>query len=320
MADLHTLEAEMAEAVYAAIQQYTTTDTRSAQAKRYEVGVSDLGYCSERLRRMLDQQDPEDTDYTLAFLGTAIGDHLERAVKQYAWPDALIQPEVTLVLTSATHRYELPGHPDIVLKDGVVLDGKTSRGLSIPARTGMSDQQKRFQRHGYAKACIDAGLFDCEPEDVLVGNIWVDRAGDDREPLVRLEPYDPDVIVEMTEWLEEVIYDFTHKETARKEPPREVCAATCGFFGDCRAFDTDVEGLLTDDTVLAAIEQYEQGKRLVTEGNRLKDQAKPALDGIEGFALVDGERFALRWTHINESVMPETKRKAYDKIDLRKVK
>lgn len=317
---IEEMEAEVADAVYTAIQSYSTGDERSSQAKRYQVGVSDLGYCSERTRRMLANEDPEDTDWLTAFLGTAIGDHLEKAVKTYAYPDALIQPSVTLTLTSDTRTYEIPGHPDIVRPAGMVLDGKTSRGLSIAERTGFTDRQKRFQRHGYAKACADAGLFDVGLDEVVVGNVWIDRAGDDKRVLVKLEPYDPDVITEMTDWLEEMIYAFTQGEHARKEPPREVCAATCGFFSTCRAFDTDVEGLLTDETALAAIAQYREGLALEKEGARLKDQAKPALDGIEGFSLINGERFALRWIHINETTIPEQHRRGYDKIDLRKVK
>ena len=43
---------------------------------------------------------------------------------------------------------------------------------------------------------------------------------------------------------------------ALKEPPREVCAATCGFFKGCREWETDVEGLLTDDTVLEAVTKH----------------------------------------------------------------
>jgi len=314
------MEVEVADAIYAAIQSYSTGDERSLQAKRWQVGVSDIGYCSERTRRMLAQDNPEDTDYLTAFLGTAIGDHLEKAVKEYAYREALIQPPVLLTLRSPTHTYQIPGHPDIVLPSGLVLDGKTSRGLSLAERTGFTDRQKKFQRHGYALAAHDAGLFDVPLDEVKVGNVWIDRAGDDKRVLVRIEDYDPEVIAEMVEWLEEVIYAFTHDSEARKEPPREVCAATCGFFGTCRAFDTDVAGLITDEQILAAIAQYEEGKDLVRIGERLKDQAKPALSGMEGFALIEGERFALRHLHINETIVPESRRRAYDKIDLRKVK
>lgn len=315
-------EEKWATDIYAAIQHYTTDDERGAQSKRFEVGVSDLGFCSERTRRMLAQEDPDDTDMLPAFIGTAIGDHVEKAVQKKWGPDVLIQPKVVLTLPGSNgHTYSIPGHPDMVFPgEGVLIDGKTTRGLSLVRRIG-PDRQKRFQTHGYAKAAYEDGLFGEMPlEDVRVGNVWIDRAGDDKELHVHLEPFDPDIIWEMAEWLDEVVYAYTHDEEARKEPPREMCAVVCGFFATCRAFDTDVEGLLTDRTVTEAIAQYREGLALEKAGARLKDQAKPALEGVSGWSLVEGERFALRWVHINATTIPEQERRAYDKIDLRKVK
>lgn len=319
---MNEAEQAMAAELYAAIQTYTTGDARSIQSQKYQVGVSDLGWCSERTRRMLANEDPDDTDMLAAFIGTAVGDHLERAIKAHAWTDALIQPEVVLTLTDDAHTYNIPGHPDIVRPDGIVIDGKTSRGLSVVARTGFTERQKRFQRHGYAKACYDAGLFnpDITLDDVWVGNVWIDRAADDKELLVRLEPYDPQVIFEMTDWLGEVIYAFTHDQEAPKEPPREVCAKTCGFFATCRMFDTDVAGLLTAENIVAALEQYREGLDLTRTGEKMKDQAKAELRDVSGFALLDGERWSLRWTHVNETVIPETVRRGYDRLDVKKAK
>lgn len=316
---MNETEQAMAAEVYAAIQTYTTGDDRSLQSQQYQVGVSDLGWCSERTRRMLAQEDPDDTDMTAAFIGTAIGDHAERALKQ-VWPDAIIQPEVVLRLDDGTHTYDIPGHPDVVRPSGLLLDVKTTRGLSVVARTGFTERQKRFQRHGYAKACHDAGMFECDLDQVQVGNIWIDRAADDKEPLVRLEPYDQTVIYEMTDWLTEVIYAFTHDQEAPKEPPREVCAKTCGFFTTCRMFDTDVAGLITAENYVAAMQQYREGLELTRLGDKMKDQAKAELRDVDGFAMLDGERWSLRWTTINETVIPETIRRGYSRMDFKKAK
>jgi hypothetical protein len=315
-------ERELAANIYQAIQAYSGGDARSLQAKAWQVGVSDLGYCSERTRRMLKQEDPGDTDMLTAFLGTAIGEHAELAIKQYAYPDAILQAKVELVLDGGSRTYRIPGHPDVIIPGGILLDGKTSLGLSIPARSseGISDRQRRFQRHGYAKAAAEAGLFKVPLSDVQVGNFYIDRSGEDKYVLAHLEPYDPAVVDEMTEWLEEVVYNFTHDQAAPKEPPREVCAVTCGFFDTCRAYDTDTSGLLTDEVILGAISQYAEGQDLASEGQRLKNQAKAALAGVTGFANVEGDRYALRWTHVNESLVPEHSRRGYDKIDLKKVK
>jgi hypothetical protein len=316
---LEAIQEEMSEQIQSALHLATTTDERSAQAGNYQVGISDLGWCSERTRRMLSQEDPEDTDMFKAWLGTAIGAAAEEAIRDHAWPDALIQQTVTMVLKGQEFTYTIPGHPDIILPSGVVLDVKTNDGLMVAERTGMDERQKKFQRHGYGLAAFEADLFNpgVKIDDVLVGNVWLDRSGKDSKPLVRLEPYDPEVTRETLEWLEEVIYSYKHGTEARKEPPREMCAKTCGFFPTCRAYDTDVSGLLTDPDVIAAIDMYREGGQLAKAGAQMRDQAKSVLQGIEGFALLDGTRVSVRWTHVNETLTKPSVRRAHDKIEVK---
>lgn len=312
-------EQAIADLIYAAMQNYSLNSERGLQAQEFRVGVSDLGYCSERTRRMLDQQVPDDTDMLQAFIGTAIGDHVEKAmvVQEANFEGVITQAEISVTLTGEERVYEVTGHPDIVLPTkGVMLDAKTAFGLALARRVG-ADQQKRFQRHLYGLGAWEAGLFgDIPLDDVRVGNVWIDRSGVEKEVHVELEPYDPTVREEAARWLDSVIYAFINGEEAMKEPPREVCAATCGFFTVCRAYDTDVSGLLTDETVLTAIEMYREGGQMERDGKRLKAQAKPALEGISG---TTGE-VSVRWIHVNESVIPETTRRPYDRIDIRKMR
>lgn len=311
-------EQDLAKRIYSAMQDFSQHSDRGLQAQAFRVGVSDLGYCSERVRRMLDQQVPDDTDMLKAFLGTAIGDHVEQAIEKHFDSEVIRQAEVTLTLQVGERTFEVPGHPDLVLpEENVVLDAKTSDGLALARRMG-ADQQKQFQRHGYGKAAFDAGLLPNAKsyDDVIVGNVWIDRSGDEQEVHVELVPLDLEVIAASAAWLDEVIYAFIHKTEAQKEPAREVCAVTCGFFGVCRAYDTDVSGLLTDPGVLEAINMYREGLALEKQGKALKDQAKPALKGVQGSTGT----VMLRWTHINETEVPATKRRGYDKIDIRKIK
>jgi hypothetical protein len=319
MPDLAALQEEMADQIKTALWTATTSDERSTQSANYQIGISDLGWCSERTRRMLAQEDPEDTDMYTAWLGTVIGAAAEEAIREHAWPNALIQQTVTLVLKGDEFTYTIPGHPDIILPEGVLLDVKTNDGLMVAERTGMDERQKKFQRHGYALAAHEAGLFNpgVELADVLVGNVWLDRSGADSKPLVRLEPYDPEVTRETLEWLEEVIYAYKHGEVARKEPPREMCAKTCGFFATCRAYDTDVSGLLTEESVVAALQMYLEGGDLARVGAQMKEQAKAALREVEGFALIDGKRVSLRWTHVNETLTKPSVRRAHDKVEVK---
>ena len=213
----------MAETIYKALMSSTNRDARSQQAAEWRIGISDLGYCSERTRRMLNQETPDDTDVLAAFIGKAVGDHAEQAIKQFAYTDAILQAQVTIRLYGHDRTYEIPGHPDVVLpNDGILIDGKTSYGLSAPARNSSDEQQKRFQRHLYAKAAHEAGLFGDRPlTEVQVGNFWIDRSAQDKYVLVHLEPFSSDVVSEATMWLEDVVYDFIHQQEARKEPPRE---------------------------------------------------------------------------------------------------
>ena len=311
------VEQALANRIYQAMQDFSNHSERGQQAQAFRVGVSDLGYCSERTRRMLDQQVPDDTDMLKAFIGTAIGDHVEQALVTRFDEEVITQASVVLRLEGTERTYDVPGHPDIILPEsGILLDAKTSYGLALARRTG-ADQQKRFQRHGYAKAAHAMGMFgDRALEDVRVGNVWVDRAGVEQEVHVELEPFDEEVIRDAARWLEDVIYAYVQQEEARKEPAREVCAATCGFFSVCRAYDTDVEGRLTDPVVLEAVKMYREGLDLEKQGKALKNQAKPALKEMSGTT----GQYALRWVHVNETEVPGFTRRAYDKIDLRPIK
>lgn len=308
-------EQAIADAMYAGVQHFTNFSNRSLQAKQFKVGISDLGFCSERTKRMLKQEVPEDRDALPAFIGTALGDHIEQATEA-VWPDAIRQATVSVQLAGESGQlYTISGHPDLILpSDGIILDVKTTRGLETVRRTGPS-QQQQFQRHLYAKAAWLHGHFgDLPLEDVQVGNVWMDRAGDERELHVQLEPFDEKWVIDAGQWLDEVVYAYLQGEEARKEPPREMCAKVCGFYDTCRALDTDVEGLLTDETVLAAVAMDREGAALIKEGYKLRDTAKPHLEGVEGST---GE-YLVRWTVVNDSEV-KFRRKAYNKLTITKL-
>jgi hypothetical protein len=306
---------EIEKALYAAMQDEMNYSARSAQAAEFKVGVSDLGFCPERTRRMLDQQVPEDIDMLPAWIGTWLGTGMEAAAKRQ-WPDAILQSDVEVRLQGETREYVIGGHPDIILPEGILLDGKTDYGLTTVERTGPSKQQ-RFQRHLYALGAFMAGMFDegVELEDVMVGNVWMDRAGIDRRLHADVEKFSWEVVREAGEWLDEVVYAFLHGEEAEKAPPREMCAVVCGFYRVCRLHDTDVEGLITDDVTVTAASMYREGLDLERQGRKLKDEAKQHLRGIQGST----GQFFIRWTHINATVVPEQERSGYDRLEVRPI-
>ena len=304
----------LAKEIYQAVQDRSNFSARTMQSKEFQVGVSDLGFCSERVRRMLDRQVPDDTDVLEAFIGTAIGDHVEQAIHD-RWPHAIIQSEVTVRLEGEAGRsYTLTGHPDVVLPGGVLIDVKTVFGLALVKKNGPS-QSQQFQRHCYAKGAWEAGMFgDIPLEDVKVANVWFDRSGKEKYAHVDMEPYDEQQVYDAGMWLDDVVYHYIQQQEAAKQPPRELCANYCGFYAVCRAFDTDVEGLIRDRDTLSAVEIYREGAELEKRGKALKKQAAVHLEGVRGST---GE-VMVRWVHVNESHVNFT-RGAYDKLDIRPI-
>jgi hypothetical protein len=162
------------------------------------------------------------------------------------------------------------------------------------------------------------GLFDDDVtlDQVRVGNVWMDRAGDEKRLHVEMEPLDMEVVAEAGRWLDEVINAYLTDAEAMKEPARQVCEATCGFFEPCRGGEVDVEGLITDPEHLAAIELNMEAARMSRAANQMKDQAKAALEGVEGST---GE-YLVSWTHVNGTLIPEQMRSGYSRLNIRKMK
>lgn len=305
-------EQELGYQIYQAIQDASVHSDRSKQAN---IGMSSLGWCSEKLRRQLDGQHEPETDHMAAFIGTAIGDHVEQAVMK-RFPGALCQAEVELDLTlpDSGLSIHLAGHPDLLMP-GLCVDIKTTNGLEVPRRNGPKPQQ-RWQRALYAKAAWEMGLLGRMPLDkVKVANAWIDRSAVDHSVLVQMERYDERDITEAMQWLEEVVYAWQHKEVARKDPPREVCFATCGFASECRGYELDATGLITDPETLTAVEIYREGVDLESRGKRLKKQATPLLAGVQGST---GE-WQISHTWVNGTEVQFT-RQGYDRLSLRRVK
>jgi hypothetical protein len=304
-------EQGIATTLYSAMMESMHQSDRSAQAQKFRVGASDLGYCSERLRRFLAREVPDETDMLAAWIGTWLGEGLEQSVLG-RWPGAMIQSEVEVRLRGDQGEYVIPGHPDIIHPDeDILLDAKTAFGLEFPRRNGFDDRQKKYQRHLYAYAAIEKGWL---TPNCSVGNVWIDRSAQDKELHVRLEPFDPNVVDEATLWLDEVIYNWQHGTTAPKEPPREMCTA-CGFFADCRGGDTDVEGLLTAPEVLTALDVYQEGLAMEKKAKQLKAQAKDVLSGVEG---TTGE-YAVRWVKVGGTEVSYF-RGGYEKLNITKMK
>lgn len=308
-------EREVADAIYGAIMSASSLSERSQQSADFRIGPSDLGFCSERVRRMIAGIPEPETDKLPAFIGTCLGDGVEQAVAKYLWPDAIIQSEVSVTLTGETGlTYTISGHPDII-HENKVLDVKTVNGLEAKRRTG-PDRQQQFQRHSYALGAFNAGYLKADSlDDVMVGNVWLDRSGTERCLHVQMEPFDPDQIRQAAEWLDEVVYAYRNEEPARKEPPFAMCAKACGHFATCRALESAVEGLIDDPEQRAGVAMALEAKEMEREAKRLKNQAQILLKDVEGST---GD-YTVKWTLVNGGHVAYD-RDAYMRLDIRKLK
>lgn len=318
--ELSTLEKELSEWAYAACQDWSNRTERSMQEQDKVIGVSNIGHCSEYVRRLLtDEQPSQDPDKLAAFLGTWIGAGVEQALLAQN-PNLLIQSEVSVTLDTDQGSFTITGHPDIVDPErAMVLDCKTVNLLASVTSyaTFETNLQKQFQRHLYGYGCWKQGLFgDIPMEDVKVGNLWVDRSGTDHEFHVRLEPLSQSVLDHAKDWLATVVYAYKTGTEAPREPQRTFCENWCEFFGPCRGADTDVEGLITDERHLRAVQVYKEGSKMMSEGKKLQTQAKHELAEVEGST---GE-FVVRWVEVGPSDIPATTRRGYRKLSLTKAK
>ena len=309
-------ERTIADNIYAAMMRQMNESDRSRQAQEFRVGVSDLGFCSERLRRFLDQQVPDEVDMLPAFHGTWLGEGIEQAIAA-AHPEAMIQQTVIVKLKGETNEYEIEGHPDVVFPDGLLIDCKSAMGLSLAASHGMEDQGRKYQRHNYALGAYESGLFGpaVALEDIRVGNLWVDRSAEERRLLVKTEPFSMDVVEESARWLDEVVYSWQHKEEAMKEPPRDMCAKVCGFYEPCRGSDIAASGLLTDPVALEAVEMVLEARALESRAKKMKSEARSQLKGVEGSTGTH----QVYWTTVNATKIEAFERQSYDTLKITKI-
>lgn len=306
-------EHSLANFAYQAINAHSRGSERSVQAGQYRVGISDVGHCQEFVRRMILQEPESDTrDYLAAFLGTAIGDHVEDAMSK-ADPSLRRDIEVNTLLEGDQGSYQIVGHTDL-LGDTVVIDIKTHAGLDIIRRTGPS-QQQLFQRHLYALGAHQAGLLTCPLEEVQTANVWFDRSGAEHGCVAHVDTFNPDVVKAATAWLDDVVYAVRNEEEAQREQPREFCERYCTRYTACRALDTDVRGLLSDPETLAAVDLYRSAGELEKQAHTMRNEAQIALKGINGST---GE-FTVRWVMVPGGHVSYDRR-AYQRLSIARVR
>lgn len=296
------------------VDRAMTMSDRTAYANEKKIGVSDIGGCREYVRRVLLNEpyssEPSDNNL-MAFVGTAVGDHLERQYLKEN-PDALVQSEVVVDMDIDDYTVKLVGHPDVADPGrNLLIDYKTRNGLATVRKEPIA--KHKFQVTLYAKALIDEGILD---EDCTLALVYVDRSGDDPQPVSHEWTYDPGILHEARQWLSDVLYAIENGEEASRDMPRSWCTAYCPYAETCRGgSDTDVEGLITDDEQVKALSVLLEAREAERKARADKKAAQSVLSNVEGHT----ETHTVRWTFIGPTEYT-TKREGYLRLDVSKKK
>lgn len=292
--------------ITSALERYEDHAPRTKQAKDGILGPSDIGFC--RQKAVLTTRRVPETDYVSrwpAAVGTAIHNYLETAFKT-VYPDWIMgsvdKLRTTAVLPSGA---VISGHPDVVIpSENMVLDIKTVDGFEWIKRNGPS-QSHKYQRHLYAMGLMQEGILDTD-KPVYVGNIYFDRSGKQKTPLLYMEEYNDDLTAEIDTWVSDVIYAVKNGEDSARDVPAAVCEQICSFFTVCRGgLETyDEQEIIEDKELLAAIDMYVEGRDMEKQGKQMKTEAGVRLAGVNGHS----KSYQVRWVQVGAS----------DRLDVRK--
>ena len=317
------------DSVHSAISDSMRFSARSEWANANKIGVSDIGGCREYVRRtIIDEEftDPQE-NFAAAFVGTAVGDYAEKALQWWAdrnHPEWHVRTQLSVTVRLNIYGFELnlPGHPDalmiVTMPDGevrhVVVDFKSKDKLGATRRSGPEDKQ-RFQVTLYTKALIDDGTI--EEDKAWCALTFIDRSGAEPRPVSFAWKYDPTILQQAEQWMEDVIYAVQHGEETSRDMPRSWCWEVCPRATACRGFDTDAQGVIEQQHLIDAVETHKVATATVKAAKNDLDSAKSVLANVAGVAGAD----VVRWIEIPPIVDSEgeVKRAGYRRLDIRPV-
>ena len=301
-----------------ALETNEAASPRTMQSREGILGPSDIGFCRQKAVLVTRQTKPTDeVSHWAAIVGTAIHNQVEAAFKK-SHPDWLLG-SIDKVKVSATlpSGAVISGHPDIVIPErNMVLDIKTVDGFEWTLRNGPSPSHK-YQRHLYALGLIEAGILDGS-KPVLVGNVYYDRSGKKKTPLLYVDEIDHDLTPIIDSWVGDVIYAVKNGEDSARDVAAAVCQQICEFFTVCRGSlpTSDIPELITDEYLLSAIDMYVDGRNMEKKGSDMKKEASTILSDVNG----SSGRHQVRWVKVNPSFIQGYERAASSRLDVREVK
>lgn len=279
--------------IEASIKAYGEDSPRSRQSNDGVIGMSDLGFCRQKALLMLKGVPKSDPDnINAAQIGTAIHAYYGEALRTM-FPNWVVEAE--RLTATFPGGYQVPGTPDLIVPEyNALIDLKTVDGLQKVSKYGPSNSH-RYQRFGYALAAIQAGILDGD-KPVWVANYYIDRSAREGGPYFQFEKYDPLLADEISEWISDVVYAAKHGEDASRDIPSAVCKAICSHYSVCRGGLEVHDGneIIDDPDTIALVDLVVKGKAMQKEGERMYDEGRLGLQGINGVTPTH----QIRWVEV----------------------
>jgi hypothetical protein len=299
--DLQRHGAAIGQQIMAQVGRWQATSPRTLQSTMRVLGMSELGGCREYVRASVsgDPKDPQRELKWPAFIGTAVGDFMERALVERAEAGWETQVKLTLTLPNGM---SVSGSTDVYNRKYVV-DFKTKDGTAEVKRDGPKLKEV-IQISGYLIALVDAGGVDDDAVGVLV---YIDRSGKDsqshtftvsiadaRRHLLRA--------VERLDEVADAMATGVSQSYLRDEPESWCWYIQCPFYTACWTGYQPADEI-THPELVSAIEMYAEGRRLRKQADNLMDTAKAKLyvdydHKVEGLVAGGPAKggMSLKWT------------------------
>lgn len=283
-----------------AIRENTMRSARARQQAEHRIGASEIGLCRSYLKHMTigTEYDDRDDPKWPAFIGTAIGDHVEAAYAEI-YSGTLTQADFESTLPSGK---TIPCHSDIIDQElNALVDVKTKDGLGKVTYEGVPTRQYRYQVGIYLRGAIQAGLLKPGAKAYLV---YLDRSGKEWLPYVQEVDVDDFLYQEIDEWIDDAMYAVEHDVEAPKDMPYNFCEAACPFFSTCRGGETLAEGLITEEEAKLALKARIDATEKIKAYEAVKDAASDTLRPYAergGYIVTDDGRYELSTTIIGAS-------------------
>lgn len=299
--ELQALGQDVGRWIMQTIGDWQTNTARSQQSTSRVLGMSELGGCREYIRASIagdEKKFPNELKWA-AFVGTAVGDVAEHAIAERE-SRVQTQRDVTVTLPSGI---QVGGHTDAILGPNLFIDFKTKDGTEeVSLAPNGPDYKEKVQISGYFVGLVEEGVL---TKDASAHLVYLDRSGRDSRSWVYSIDYPTAVgwLASADERLEDVAKALTTGEVAGhlRDMPESWCYNTgCPFYEACWGEEEYNPTAPLGTTYDEALRMYDEGRKLVKQGDNLQRAAKAQLNPEPGnddkLVVGRGSEFQIKWT------------------------